>query len=882
MQNTRHSISRQRGSALLAILIMIGIFATLLVGALKSNPQIGRDAITADARSKAKDALIGYAVVYPEQNLVSGKPVYVPGHLPCPDMGTGTEGIEASSCGANGVSAIGRLPWKTLGLPPLRDGAGECLWYAVSGTFKSGTKPDLLNWDSDGQFRIMAENGATVIAGTDAANFDGTHPVAVIFSAGAPLSGQNRATAASGVSECGGNYTAANYLETLAGINNAAVSATANAITQFITGKPSSTFNDRLVYITPDDIFGAKHIQKRMDFPGTYFSDTANVTAANLNNFTLVGGYYDNQDPNNQYIGGVVTNRVYGLLQKTAQCLVKYGKNNSTVADKRLPWAAPLNVADFANNSFADSANLKAGRPPFIVDASATAAPANTFVASTAPNNHRRLLTTTYCTIGWNNVAGLPSSQQDGWWDKWKDHLFYAVADAFKPTSTVATQAWPCSSGSCLTVDGKGPFAAVLLYADAADSAIPQNRYTLAQKRVASNYLEGVNATSIASGSGTAFTRSGGNDDLICINQDLTIDPTCQNPAIPCLTISTSSVTVQPGTTATVTATNPCGTVTVSSANTAIAKVTYASGVATITGVAAGSTTVTIADNTNSWPVAVTVSSPGSAQVSFATNIGSFIKTSKAVTVNAGTVSLTNGKKTSGCFWYPTASTLSGKTLRAYFEFQFGYTEKANKDSKGYGLTFALLPGGTSSLDKKCGSKDQAGYGYGSDKSSKWPSTSFGVEVDTDYSDKDKDPGSSSSISNHVAFLPTNSVKHSSTSAVTSSCNGNGAIGCFKTFSSGTPNWFEDSAKHNMRIEMQTKCNSTCSTCGSSGSNTQVKIWADCISCNDFSANFGSTPQVNYCTALPPTLNSVIYGFTSGNTDNKENVTISNFGIGFY
>jgi len=882
MQNTRHSISRQRGSALLAILIMIGIFATLLVGALKNTPQIERDAITADARSKAKDALIGYAVAYPEQNLVSGKPVYVPGHLPCPDMGTGTEGIEASSCGAKGGSAIGRLPWKTLGLPPLRDGAGECLWYAVSGTFKSGVKPDLLNWDSDGQFRIMAENGTTVIAGADAANFDGTHPVAVIFSAGAPLSGQNRAKAASGVSECGGNYTAANYLETLAGINNSAVSATANAITQFITGKTSSTFNDRLVYLTPEDIFGAKHIQKRKDFPGTHFSDTT-ITAANLNNFALAGGVYDNLDPDNQYVGGVVTDRVYGLLQKTAQCLVKYGKNNSTVADKRLPWAAPLNVADFANDSFIDSLNLKAGRPPFIVDISAATTPTNPLVASTAPNNHRRLLTTTSCTLGWNNVAGVPSSQQDGWWDKWKDHLFYAVADAFKPTSAVATQAWPCSSGTCLTVDGKGPFAAVLLYADAADSAIPQNRYTLAQKRVASNYLEGVNATSIASGSGTAFTRSGGNDDLICINQDLTIDPTCQNPAIPCLTISTSSVTVQPGTTATVAATNPCGTVTVSSANTAIATVTYASGVATITGVAAGSTTVTIADNTNSWPVAVTVSSPGSAQVSFASNIGSFTKagSSNAVKVNAATVSLTSGKQVKGCFWYPTPATLSGKTLRAYFEFQFNYTEKANNDSKGYGMTFALLPGTTSpsSLKDKCGSKGRAGYGASKSSSSSWTSTSFGIQVDTYYGDSDEnDPGISK---NHIAFLPTYSTKHPSSTSVTATCNGDGAIGCYHLSSSGTPNWFEDSAKHNMRIEMQTKCNSTCSTCGSSGSNTQVKIWADCTSCNDFSANFGSTPQVNYCIALPSTLNSVIYGLTSGNV-RSENVTISNFGIGFY
>ena len=32
---------------------------------------------------------------------------------------------------------MGRLPWKTLGLDALKAGPGECLWYAVSGTYKN-------------------------------------------------------------------------------------------------------------------------------------------------------------------------------------------------------------------------------------------------------------------------------------------------------------------------------------------------------------------------------------------------------------------------------------------------------------------------------------------------------------------------------------------------------------------------------------------------------------------------------------------------------------------------------------------------------------------------------------------------------------------------
>lgn len=503
---------KTKGSALIVILIILGLAVALLVSALKSNPQIERDKTTADALAKAKDALIGYAATYGDTHLVSGNAVYVFGHLPCPDMGTGTEGSEASSCSGKNISALGRLPWKTLGLPPLRDSSGECLWYAVSGSFKSNTKPDLLNWDSDGQFQILAEDGTTPIAGTSPTDFDGTHPVAVIFSAGSILPGQNRSPAASSVSECGGNYTASNYLDSLAGINNSIVSATVNAITKFVTGKTTNTFNDRLLFITPNEIF-AKHIEKRKDFPGTHFNDP-NLTAAVLN------------APSNP-----LNSSTYGLLQKTAQCIVNYGKNNTAgLADKRLPWAAPLNIADFAYDTFDDSVNLLSGRPPFKANDS-DAATNNTLLSS---GNYYRLFTINNCLAGWANVAGTGgTTSQDGWWDKWKDHLFYAVADAFKPSSSVATQTYPCSSGSCLTVDGIGPYAAVLIYAGKKLASPAQSRYTLAQKIVAGNYLEGANATSIAAGTGAAYTKvtsATANDVVICINQDLTIDPTCQNP----------------------------------------------------------------------------------------------------------------------------------------------------------------------------------------------------------------------------------------------------------------------------------------------------------------------------------------------------------------
>ena len=62
-----------------------------------------------------------------------------PGYLPCPDPDD--DGWAESTCGSlarhlGQAERLGRLPWKTLGLPDLRDGRGERLWYAVSTRYK--------------------------------------------------------------------------------------------------------------------------------------------------------------------------------------------------------------------------------------------------------------------------------------------------------------------------------------------------------------------------------------------------------------------------------------------------------------------------------------------------------------------------------------------------------------------------------------------------------------------------------------------------------------------------------------------------------------------------------------------------------------------------
>lgn len=259
---------RQRGAALLVLFLVLGIAAaTLLVTALtRQSARIENDTQTVDALAQAREALIGYAA--------TTDPNTVLGYLPTPDMGpaisTGGEGTEAPGFAGNNadLNLIGRLPWRALGLPPLRDGSGECLWYAVSGHFKhTPATTGSLNWDTPGQFDLKAEDGVTTLA---------PNVVAVVFGPGPVISGQNRAILPAGAATCGGNYDAAAYLDTPAaanavgGILNYYPGTTNNGVAPTAVNKPLVTqangnaYNDRMLAITTDDIF--RSIMQRSDF----------------------------------------------------------------------------------------------------------------------------------------------------------------------------------------------------------------------------------------------------------------------------------------------------------------------------------------------------------------------------------------------------------------------------------------------------------------------------------------------------------------------------------------------------------------------------------------------------------------------------------------
>jgi type II secretory pathway pseudopilin PulG len=300
---TTHTILRQqRGAAFIVMLVIliIGVTAFLVSSLNSSTVQIKRDETTADALAQAKDALIGYAVTYGDNHPGQGY-----GYLPLPDLGSSRngspdEGNAAANFSGNtkNLTVIGRLPWRKLGLKPLQDGHGECLWYAVSGSFQNVNMANVLNWDSLGHFDTYSSNGTSPgTVSTTGSNYS-KRPVAIIFSAGDVLQGQNRQTSITDtVSTCGGNYDTRNYLDSFnanTNINNivnyfagstnnstgyaysltsvsdgsqlsaAALSAPKNIIYGDIAINHVSIANDRILTITADDIF--RPIIRRSDF----------------------------------------------------------------------------------------------------------------------------------------------------------------------------------------------------------------------------------------------------------------------------------------------------------------------------------------------------------------------------------------------------------------------------------------------------------------------------------------------------------------------------------------------------------------------------------------------------------------------------------------
>ena len=283
-------MKRQRGAALMIILMIAGVVAAFFAVRALNGANTERDKVTAAALAQAKDALIGFASTYRELHADVGNNQEKPfGYLPCPD--TNNDGIAEPTCGAMNVSVIGRLPWRTLGLPPLRDSAGECLWYAVSGRAKNNPSTNVaMNWDTLGQLAVTEAITNTILA----APLTNQAAWAVVFAPRAAIGGQTRGGGAG--TECRGPAGVAAGAQYLDGANPfyAGVAPAAGA-TSTVTFSVSEsvrlgTNNDQGIWITSSEIFD--RVKKRNPAsPNGFTSDIGSFLAGVRNelNGLLIG-----------------------------------------------------------------------------------------------------------------------------------------------------------------------------------------------------------------------------------------------------------------------------------------------------------------------------------------------------------------------------------------------------------------------------------------------------------------------------------------------------------------------------------------------------------------------------------------------------------------
>ena len=272
MNRRRQSLVRKQHGFVLIALVALLVMGGLYFFISNLSPEVieaRRQEKTEAALVQAREALIGYALQYREQQKATGDPDAMYGHLPLPDFGESVNlnGVLANQpCTSEGCAKInpsgisgstvivGRFPWKTLGTEPLRDGHAECLWYAVSATHRAvSSTATTMNWDTLAVPDVVIGSGLATLAAVNAHD----RPIAVIFSAGAAF--DNGRTVSTDAPECGGNYDVTHYVN--AALNNAQRSLPVTSDTLFGAVRKNSYFRtdinamlDRMVGCLRDQV----------------------------------------------------------------------------------------------------------------------------------------------------------------------------------------------------------------------------------------------------------------------------------------------------------------------------------------------------------------------------------------------------------------------------------------------------------------------------------------------------------------------------------------------------------------------------------------------------------------------------------------------------
>jgi hypothetical protein len=498
----KRPLVNQRGVALLLFLVVLiaiaGIFVSNLLGS--KVEAVNRSKIVHDYEvlSKAKQALLSYAVNYSLPTPTGG--LANMGILPCPDLRTtSSSGAQDSPCGNLHTNSAGFLPWKTLGIDSLRDSSGECLWYVVSGDYKTGPKARMRNEDSNGLLQVQDENGLLY----HGENPD-DRPIALIITPGGILQGQSH------LPDCQGNSNEVNYLESGGSVHHATGASfnyttdhadIADKIWTYVYGTASSrldnsNFNDKMVWITKDEYWDAVKAQ-------------GDLIAA---------------DPNSA---------INILTKGIAECLTAYANHEDNIDSsldelrRWLPLPAQVDLNDYRTDAeYTDQAGRNAGRLPRYIDDSQAAAKID--IGNADADLFSKDSSIPECAF---------TDEQQKFWKNWKDHFFYIVSQDYminaSPSKVLFSRCGPddVPSGACITVDDINK-AAVVFYADSVTSG--QSRNTVPEeKNLRSNYLEQSNAHDYTGATNNDYHSQNG-DFSYCISVDFSDFPPKNLIAEPC------------------------------------------------------------------------------------------------------------------------------------------------------------------------------------------------------------------------------------------------------------------------------------------------------------------------------------------------------------
>lgn len=471
----------QKGVALLLTLLLVIVLMAMIIPTLLTpvDPDVKREQQTQAALQMAKQALLGHIARHYEKGISGTSGLSI--RLPCPDMDTSGfyEGGAEGGCGSDNITVVGRFPWRSFDLDAVKDGYGECLWYVVSGNYKSQNdyKKSVVNEDTYGLIRMFSSDNLL------APQYGQTPPsrlVAAIISPGQPLSGEDRSadTSDKGVLACGGNYNPQNYLDAVAGFDNAYTPVTVGTVFDLVNFTPQSKAgNDRIFPVTRDEIMQV--IQQRKD----------------------------------------LENKQRNLVRELAECLRQYGLVSANKG--RLPWPAPVDIVGSNNyadqENYNDSSGTYLGRFPYNID-----------------DTKSEIGSLSEALLFKNNFCALKGNEELlKFYNDWKDHLFYAVSKAREPANTPSG-----GCGNCVTVNGQAAkYSALVIFAGKRLSpppvSVPQQIRTVPPPLGAtgdsntrssiSNYLEGRNASNYPDNDGDKDYQhnTSVNDILFCVPADL-------------------------------------------------------------------------------------------------------------------------------------------------------------------------------------------------------------------------------------------------------------------------------------------------------------------------------------------------------------------------